>query len=160
MPGGPTFSRIPGGAARSPCSPLPRMRHACVMPVTAPVLRVLAVPAAAHAPGFAVEASPGLDAAIGRLGGDDFDLLLLDGGAEAADVDTLRRKIAVRVRAGVRGSDVVAAIDDDAFAVMLGSILAPADADRVAEKLVAALLAPFMIVAIDRSVAVASGIAY
>ena len=81
------------------------------------------------------------------------------GGAEAAEVDTLRRKIAVRARAGVRGSDIVAAIDDDAFAVLLGSILVPADADRVAEKLVAALLAPFTVGAVDRSVAVASGIA-
>jgi len=82
------------------------------------------------------------------------------GGAEAADAGTLRRKIAVRLRAGVRASDVVAAIDDDAYAVLLGSILAPADGERVAVKLVAALLAPFMVGAIERSVAVALGIAH
>ena len=81
------------------------------------------------------------------------------GGAEAAEVATLRRKIAVRLRAGVRASDVVAAIDDDAFAVLLGSIVAAADAERVAAKLVASLLAPFSVAAIDRHVAVAFGIA-
>jgi len=81
-------------------------------------------------------------------------------GAEAADAATLRRKIAVRLRAGVRASDVVAAIDDDAYAVLLGSILAPADGERVALKLVTALLAPFMVGAIERSVAVALGIAH
>jgi GGDEF domain-containing protein len=81
-------------------------------------------------------------------------------GAEAADVDALRRKIAVRVRAGVRASDVVAAIDDDAYAVLLGSILTPDDADRVAAKLLAALLAPFTVGAIERSVAVALGVAH
>ena len=81
------------------------------------------------------------------------------GTAEAVDVDALRRKIAVRLRAGVRASDVVAAIDDDAYAVLLGSILAPADAERVATKLVGALLAPFSVGAIERSVAVALGLA-
>ena len=81
------------------------------------------------------------------------------GGAEAAEVATLRRKIAVRLRAGVRASDVVAAIDDDVFAVLLGSIVAAADAERVAAKLVASLLAPFSVAAIDRHVAVAFGIA-
>jgi len=81
------------------------------------------------------------------------------GGAEAAEAETLRRKIAVRLRAGVRASDVVAAIDDDAFAVLLGSTVAPADAERVAAKLVASLLAPFSVGAIERRVAVAFGIA-
>jgi GGDEF domain-containing protein len=82
------------------------------------------------------------------------------GGAEALESETLRRKIAVRLRAGVRGSDVVAAIDDDGFAVMLGSVLAASDAERVATKLVGALTAPFSVGAIDRSVAVALGIAH
>ena len=80
-------------------------------------------------------------------------------GAEANDFETLRRKVAVRLRAGVRGSDVVASVDDDAFAVLLGSILTAADADRVAAKLVAALTAPFTVGAIEHSVAVALGIA-
>ena len=82
------------------------------------------------------------------------------GGAEAVEVATLRRKIAVRLRAGVRASDVVAAIDDDAFAVLLGSIVAPADADRVAAKAIESLLAPFSVGAIDRHIAVAFGIAH
>ena len=82
------------------------------------------------------------------------------GTAEAVDVDALRRKIAVRLRAGVRASDVVAAIDDDAFAVLLGSIVARGDGERVALKLVAALIAPYTVGAIERSVAVALGIAH
>ena len=81
-------------------------------------------------------------------------------GAESTDFETLRRKIAVRLRAGVRASDVVAAVGDETFAVLLGSILSPADADRVAAKLVAALVAPFSVAAVDRSVAVALGIAH
>jgi predicted signal transduction protein with EAL and GGDEF domain len=79
---------------------------------------------------------------------------------QAVDVDSLRRKIAVRLRAGVRASDVVAAIDDDAFAVLLGSIVARGDGERVALKLVAALLAPYTVGAVERSVAVALGIAH
>ena len=82
------------------------------------------------------------------------------GGAEALDADALRRKIAVRLRAGVRASDVVAAVGDDSYAVLLGLILGPGDGERVAAKLVASLLAPFTIGAIERSVAVALGIAH
>ena len=80
-------------------------------------------------------------------------------GAESTDFETLRRKIGVRLRAGVRASDVVAAVGDEAFAILLGSILADADADRVAAKLVTALVAPFSVAAVDRSVAVAVGVA-
>ena len=80
-------------------------------------------------------------------------------GAQAAEKTLLRRKVAVRLRAGVRASDVVAAIEDDAFAVLLGSILAPGDADRVAAKLVAALVAPFALAGGARSLSVAFGIA-
>jgi GGDEF domain-containing protein len=82
------------------------------------------------------------------------------GGAEAVDADTVRRKIAVRLRAGVRASDVVAAVDDDAYAVLLGLILAPGDGERVAAKLLAALLAPFTVGAIERSVSVGLGVAH
>jgi GGDEF domain-containing protein len=81
------------------------------------------------------------------------------GGGEAGELETLRRKIAVRLRAGVRASDVVAAVDDDTFAVLLGSILTGADAERVGAKIVAALLAPFSLGALERSVAVAIGVA-
>jgi GGDEF domain-containing protein len=82
-----------------------------------------------------------------------------DPGSAATDATLLRRKVGVRLRAGVRASDVVAAIDDEAFAVLLGSILAPADADRVAAKLVAALVAPFQLAGGERSLSVAFGIA-
>jgi len=81
-------------------------------------------------------------------------------GAESTDFETLRRKIAVRLRAGVRASDVVASVGEETFAIMLGSILTAADADRVAAKLVAALVAPFTVAGVDRSVAVAFGIAH
>jgi GGDEF domain-containing protein/vacuolar-type H+-ATPase subunit F/Vma7 len=86
-------------------------------------------------------------------------LRAMSGGAEASEAAALRRKIAVRLRAGVRASDVVAVIDDDAFAVLLGSLLAAADAERVAAKLVAALLAPFTVGAVERSLVVTLGVA-
>jgi diguanylate cyclase (GGDEF)-like protein len=62
-------------------------------------------------------------------------------GAEAANV--LRRKSAVRLRAGLRASDVVAAIGSDSFAVLLAWIDAPDDGHRVATKLAQALRQPF-----------------
>ena len=82
------------------------------------------------------------------------------GSAPAAEADILRRKIAVRLRAGVRASDVVAAIDDESFALLLGSIVAPTDGDRVAAKLVATLITPFRVGDAERSIAVAFGIAH
>jgi diguanylate cyclase (GGDEF)-like protein len=78
-------------------------------------------------------------------------------GREAANV--LRRKVAVRLRAGVRASDVVASIGDDSFAVLLGSILTPADGDRVGAKLLNALLDPFKVAGQELAIAVAVGIA-
>ena len=72
--------------------------------------------------------------------------------------DALRRKLAVRLRAGLRASDVVAAVEADTFVVLLGSLLGPADADRVAAKLSAALVAPLPLAGGDASVAVAVGI--
>ena len=77
-------------------------------------------------------------------------------GLEAAHV--LRRKIAVRLRAGVRASDVVAALGDASFGVLLGSILAPADAERVGAKLLKALLDPFTVAGETLAVSVALGI--
>lgn len=74
--------------------------------------------------------------------------------------ELLRRKIAVRLRAGVRAGDIVATVDDEDFVVLLGALLAPADATRVAEKLGAAVGAPFTIGGNERSVAVAVGIAH
>jgi diguanylate cyclase (GGDEF)-like protein len=77
-------------------------------------------------------------------------------GREAANV--LRRKVGVRLRAGVRASDVVAALADDGFAVLLGSILTPADAARVGAKLLKALMEPFRVSGVDVAVATALGI--
>jgi diguanylate cyclase (GGDEF)-like protein len=77
-------------------------------------------------------------------------------GLEAAAA--LRRKVAVRLRAGVRASDVVASLSDDHFAVMLGSMLTPADAHRVAEKLLKALWQPFKVAGQDVTLATAIGI--
>ena len=78
-------------------------------------------------------------------------------GEPAAQV--LRRKIAVRLRAGVRASDIVAALDDDCYAVLLGAMLAAADAARVGAKLQLAMLEPFKIAGADVAVATAVGIA-
>ena len=89
---------------------------------------------------------------------------LLDGDMAAgvaggvAGAALLRRKLAVRLRAGVRASDVVAAIEADAFAVLLGAILAPGDAERVADKLAQSLMSPFSVGGVQRAVAIAVGI--
>jgi diguanylate cyclase (GGDEF)-like protein len=64
-------------------------------------------------------------------------------GRVAANV--LRRKAAVRLRATLRASDVVASIGHDIFAVLLAWIDAPDDAERVAAKLVHTLLRPFRV---------------
>ena len=77
-------------------------------------------------------------------------------GSEAAQV--LRRKLAVRLRAGLRASDVVAALGNDAFAVLLAWIDAPADAKRVADKLVLALQQPFKVAGQPQAVSVALGL--
>ncbi len=77
-------------------------------------------------------------------------------GREAANV--LRRKVGVRLRAGVRASDVVASLGDDSFAVLLGSILSPADAERVGAKLMQALMQPLRVAGEDLTVATALGI--
>ncbi len=78
-------------------------------------------------------------------------------GRDAANA--LRRKVGVRLRAGVRASDLVASLGDEGFAVLLGSILSPADAVRVGEKLAKALLEPFMVAGQNVAVATALGIA-
>jgi diguanylate cyclase (GGDEF)-like protein len=77
-------------------------------------------------------------------------------GAEAANI--LRRKVAVRLRAGLRASDVVASIGDDAFAVLLAWIDAPAAGLRVASKLVQALQKSFNVAGQERAVAVSVGV--
>lgn len=78
-------------------------------------------------------------------------------GADAAHA--LRRKVAVRLRAGVRASDVVAFLGEDAFSVLLSTMLAPGDAVQVGAKLMAALQSPFKISGEDVAVSAAQGIA-
>ena len=77
-------------------------------------------------------------------------------GREASNV--LRRRVAVRLRAGVRASDVVASIGDDSFAVLLGALLTAGDAQRVGAKLTAALMKPFAVAGSELTVATALGI--
>lgn len=71
----------------------------------------------------------------------------------------VRRKVAVRLRAGVRASDVVAFLGGDCFAVLLGAMLAPADAARVGAKLLRAMMQPFTVTGNDVSLAVSVGMA-
>jgi diguanylate cyclase (GGDEF)-like protein len=78
-------------------------------------------------------------------------------GRESANV--LRRKVAVRLRAGVRASDVVASLGIDAFAVLLSAIEEPLHAHRVAQKLVTALQQPFNVTGQHVGVAVGVGTA-
>lgn len=77
-------------------------------------------------------------------------------GRESANV--LRRKVAVRLRAAVRASDVVAAMSADSFALLLASTEEPLDADLVALKLLAALHEPFALSGQQVAVAACVGI--
>ena len=78
-------------------------------------------------------------------------------GAEAGNV--LRRKVAVRLRSGLRASDVVAAIGRDAFGVLLGRLEAKGDGERVAAKLMRALQEPISVAGQPCSVAASVGLA-
>ena len=78
-------------------------------------------------------------------------------GTEAANV--LRRKVAVRLRSGLRASDVVASVGIDSFVVLLAWIDDAANADRVALKLAQSLQRPFTVAGQDVAIAVATGVA-
>ncbi len=78
-------------------------------------------------------------------------------GPEAVQV--LRRKVAVRLRAAVRTSDVVASMGDDGFALLLSKIEAPADAQRVALKLSRALREPFQVLGVAVGLSAHVGVA-
>jgi diguanylate cyclase (GGDEF)-like protein len=78
-------------------------------------------------------------------------------GTEAANV--LRRKVAVRLRSGLRASDVVASVGIDSFVVLLAWIDDAANADRVALKLAQSLQRPFTVAGQDVAVAVSTGVA-
>ena len=77
-------------------------------------------------------------------------------GLEAANV--LRRKVAVRLRSGLRASDVVASIGADSFAVLLAWIEDPSDGDRVGAKLVQLLRRPFSVAGQEVALSVTVGI--
>jgi diguanylate cyclase (GGDEF)-like protein len=79
-------------------------------------------------------------------------------GTEAANV--LRRKVAVRLRAGLRASDVVAAIGADTFAVLLAWIDAAGAADQVAAKLTKSLQQTFNVAGQALAVAVSVGVSH
>ena len=78
-------------------------------------------------------------------------------GAEAANV--LRRKVAVRLRAGLRASDVVASVGADTFMVLLAWVDAGGAGDRVGAKLAQSLQRPFTVAGQDVAVAVSVGVA-
>ena len=78
-------------------------------------------------------------------------------GVEAAQA--LRRKLAVRLRGGLRASDVVSALAPDAFAVVLTRLDVPADGERVAAKLAQVLREPFMVSGQTTVVTVSTGVA-
>lgn len=78
-------------------------------------------------------------------------------GVESANV--LRRKVAVRIRAGLRASDVVASLGNDAFAVLLAWIHTTEAAPLVAQKLAATLVTPFSVAGQSCAVTVGLGLA-
>ncbi len=80
-------------------------------------------------------------------------------GLDHADTALVRRKAAVRLRAAVRASDVVAATSADSFCVLLGTLLDPSDATAVAAKLAEALTRSYALMATQARVAVATGVA-
>lgn len=78
-------------------------------------------------------------------------------GRESANA--LRRKIAVRLRVGLRAGDVVAALGADLLAVLLAQLQDVQDAARVADKLREALRAPFAVAGEQVAIAAAIGTA-
>jgi diguanylate cyclase (GGDEF)-like protein len=78
-------------------------------------------------------------------------------GGESGNI--LRRKVAVRLRGGLRASDVVASLGNDSFGVLLGRLESGNDGDRVAAKLVRALQQPFMVAGKPCTVGTAVGLA-
>jgi diguanylate cyclase (GGDEF)-like protein len=78
-------------------------------------------------------------------------------GLEAANI--LRRKVAVRLRGGLRASDVVAATGPESFGVLLGHIESAGDGEKVVAKLLQTLKQPFLVAGQTCAVAVAAGMA-
>ena len=78
-------------------------------------------------------------------------------GAEAANV--LRRKAAVRLRAALRASDVVASLGSDAFAVLLAWMDSPQAGEGVTAKLAQSLARPYSVAGRTQTLAVSAGLA-
>jgi diguanylate cyclase (GGDEF)-like protein len=78
-------------------------------------------------------------------------------GREGAQV--LRRKLAVRLRAALRASDVVASIGADMFGILLGHVDSAADGHKVVGKLVQTLQQPLQLAGQQCDVEVAAGLA-
>lgn len=78
----------------------------------------------------------------------------------AGAVGALRRKLAVRLRATLRASDVVASIGNDAFAALLAWIDSPSAAGRVGQKLTQAMTRPLRVDGRDVAVAVSVGVGH
>ena len=72
-------------------------------------------------------------------------LTAIEGGLGAESAHVVRRKAAVRLRAALRASDVVAALGGDSFAVLLAWIDAGDDAARVARKLLGVVTQPYSV---------------
>jgi diguanylate cyclase (GGDEF)-like protein len=70
----------------------------------------------------------------------------------------LRRKLAVRLRSGVRASDVVAALENDCYAVLLATLFTPQDAQWVGQKLLHAIKAPLQWAGHEVMLSVAIGV--
>lgn len=77
-------------------------------------------------------------------------------GVESGTV--LRRKLAVRLRSGLRASDVVASLGGENFAVLLSWIDSASDVEGVVAKLMASARRPFMISGQPVSLAVSVGV--
>ncbi|MBC7955502.1 MAG: GGDEF domain-containing protein [Cytophagales bacterium] len=74
-------------------------------------------------------------------------------------VNVVRRKVAVRLRAGVRSSDVVASLGTDVFAVLLPSTESPTDAQHVIDKLMRSVREPFKVAGADVPISAHVGLA-
>jgi diguanylate cyclase (GGDEF)-like protein len=73
--------------------------------------------------------------------------------------DELLRQVSARLRAAVRPGDSVGRLSGDEFAVILGGIPDPADATRLAERVVACFETPFRLDGTDTEIGTSVGIA-
>ena len=86
-------------------------------------------------------------------------LLRLAGQSGATGAQVLRRKLAVRLRAALRASDIVAALGHDMFGVLLGHIENTGDGQAVLNKLLSTMRQPIQLSGLALEVAVTAGMA-